>query len=198
MNCKELYPGIYLYQNVSREIDLVLELAKYDTLEWQQGQVLESRYLEFQKNHNITDYKQIRDASSIGIPKTPSESDSEVVSLLSEKLGKVFTACGKHYAADKKVEVTGKEENFQLVRYDPGQFFLPHVDSGPEASRKISMIFYLNDDYEGGELELPKIGITLKPIANSVVAFFSDAPEFEHGAKKVISGTKYASVGFLY
>jgi hypothetical protein len=56
-------------------------------------------------------------------------------------------------------------------------------------------VFYINDDYVGGELEYTEDGFTLKPIANSLV--IHDATMI-HGVKRVISGDRYTFPCFIY
>lgn len=53
--------------------------------------------------------------------------------------------------------VTGLDEDFQLLRYETGDFFTWHLDcgSGAESTRKLSMSIQLSapEDYDGGRLE---------------------------------------------
>ena len=58
----------------------------------------------------------------------------------------------------------------QILRYEVGQQFIPHYDFMDENSagfrdelggygqRIATFLIYLNDDYEGGETNFPKIG----------------------------------------
>jgi len=67
-----------------------------------------------------------------------------------------------------------------------------HHDSGDGPVDKVSygMIYYLNSDYDGGELFYPNLGLSIKPKANSLL-IHPGAKEYEHGVKDVISGTRY-------
>ena len=86
-------------------------------------------------------------------------------------------------------------ESFTLVRYTEGQFFVEHSDEVEGLNRKLSIVIYLNDDYEGGEIYFRNLNLTIKPRANSLVMFPS-TEEFIHEAKPVLSGTKYAITSF--
>ena len=61
-----------------------------------------------------------------------------------------------------------------------------------------SCVYYVNDDYEGGEIYMPILGITVKPKANSLLLWSHVWHEdMAHGVKPVISGTRFMSQGFF-
>lgn len=88
-------------------------------------------------------------------------------------------------------------DTFALVKYTEGQFFKEHSDGAENLGRALSIVIYLNDDYEGGEIYFRNQNLTMKPRAKSMVLFPS-TDEFLHEAKPVISGTKYAIVSFWH
>ena len=59
-----------------------------------------------------------------------------------------------------------------------------------------AMVFYINDDYFGGELFFPDIDMEIKPKAGQLIAWPS-GPLFEHGVKKITSGDRYVISSFL-
>ena len=59
--------------------------------------------------------------------------------------------------------------------------------------RQMSMVAYLNDEYEGGELEFINFDLKIKPQKGSVILFPSAFP-YAHIAHPVDIGTKYAMV----
>lgn len=88
-----------------------------------------------------------------------------------------------------------------MVRWLPGQLQMPHADkelhSGPDAGKPndfpwydIAGLFYINDDYEGGELYFPNQGIQFKPKAGSAY-FFPGDMNYIHGVTEVKSGIRY-------
>jgi hypothetical protein len=88
-----------------------------------------------------------------------------------------------------------------MVRWLPGQFQMPHADkelhSGPDAGKPndfpwydIAGLFYINDDYEGGELYFPNQGIQFKPKAGSAY-FFPGDMNYIHGVSEIKSGIRY-------
>lgn len=71
-----------------------------------------------------------------------------------------------------------------------------HTDTHDDDQGKtISVVLYLNDDYEGGEIEFEDQKIIVKPTAGSVIVFPSRKPYF-HASKPIISGEKYIVPGF--
>lgn len=81
-----------------------------------------------------------------------------------------------------------------LSKYENGMGMGPHCDAadpnGTGTSLKYSLVTYLNDDYEGGELYFKEQDITIKPKAGSLVLFPSTEPYY-HESKPLKSGTKY-------
>ena len=78
----------------------------------------------------------------------------------------------------------------------------PHFDSdyGPlDDDSRIThgALFYINDDYEGGELVYTEKGVSLKPKANTLVVH-GGAKEFTHGVKRVTSGNRYTLSTFAF
>jgi prolyl 4-hydroxylase len=55
-------------------------------------------------------------------------------------------------------------ESLQVLRYRPGQEYKPHVDAlaGEPNQRILTMLVYLNDDYEGGETLFLRTGLRFK------------------------------------
>jgi hypothetical protein len=85
-------------------------------------------------------------------------------------------------------------EAFNFVKYDgAGTHFKVHADHGPAYVTTVSVVAYINDDYEGGELYFPRFDLTIKPQKGDVVVFPSTYI-YEHASNDMISGTKYAIV----
>lgn len=88
-------------------------------------------------------------------------------------------------------------EGYQILRYGEGQEYKPHFDGGSsDVSRQVSCICYLNDNYEGGELEFPNFGVKIKPEAGMLILFPSSYPYLHH-AHSIKNGVKYNLVTWL-
>jgi len=89
-------------------------------------------------------------------------------------------------------------EPLHILRYRPGQQYHPHHDWLPPPNRRVmTVLVYLNDDYEGGETAFPKAGVKVKGRKGDALVFISALPNgdldpiSEHAGLPVQSGTKY-------
>ena len=107
---------------------------------------------------------------------------------------------------DKFLKVDALPTPPALVRWLPGQYQNPHADKelheGENRGKPndfpyydIAGLFYINDDYEGGELYFPNQGIQFKP-KRGAAYFFPGDMNYIHGVTKVISGIRYVSPFF--
>lgn len=78
--------------------------------------------------------------------------------------------------------------------YTFGSHIKPHKDTGPfDTSRLVTLVLYLNDKFDGGEIFFPDLSLELKPNTGDLLFFYS---EFRHGVRPVTKGTRYSVVGF--
>lgn len=85
-------------------------------------------------------------------------------------------------------------EAFNFVKYEgAGTHFKIHADHGPTYVTTVSIVVYLNDDYEGGEIYFPRFDLSHKPEVGDIVVFPSTYV-YEHASQDMISGTKYSVV----
>lgn len=87
-------------------------------------------------------------------------------------------------------------EGYNMLKYSTGQEYKAHADGETITGRSVSAIIYLNDDYEGGEVEFVNFGIKIKPKAGMLLLFPSNYA-YRHIAHPVTSGTKYALVTWI-
>jgi predicted 2-oxoglutarate/Fe(II)-dependent dioxygenase YbiX len=87
-------------------------------------------------------------------------------------------------------------EGYNLLKYRTGEEYKSHYDGTSQTGRAVSAICYLNDDYEGGELEFPNFGIKIKPEAGMLMLFPSNYA-YRHIAHPITKGTKYSLVTWL-
>lgn len=127
-----------------------------------------------------------RDAFVTGAAVVPDE-----VALFESR---VLDHCSQTVKAEWNIslrEVSGT----QLVKYVPGSHIRTHTDSGTKFSRRVmSVVAYLNDEYEGGHLCFPALSFQIKPRTGSAIIFPSDYP---HSVRVVSAGLRYAFVTFM-
>jgi predicted 2-oxoglutarate/Fe(II)-dependent dioxygenase YbiX len=93
-----------------------------------------------------------------------------------------------------------------LHKYDPDFFnhkpeewaMSLHVDNSPNTPLEDvekGLVFYLNDDFDGGELFYVNKDISYKPVANTLV-IHSAFESCRHGVTMVTNGTRYIYTNF--
>ena len=91
-------------------------------------------------------------------------------------------------------------EEFRVKRYNSGSDdrYDTHVDvASPEAaSRYLALLFYLNDDYTGGQTEFAE-GSTIQPKRGTVLVF-PPYWMYPHAGLRVLTGTKYIMSTYLH
>ena len=84
-------------------------------------------------------------------------------------------------------------EAMNFIKYGPGQHFSYHADHGWSYISTVSMVAYINDDYEEGGLRFDKFDLTINPTAGDLYIVPSTFL-FSHAALPVKSGLKYSIV----
>lgn len=105
-------------------------------------------------------------------------------------------ATSNSYAQRYSIHENFFHEGYNLLRYDGGEEYKSHYDGSTKIARSISAICYLNDDYEGGELEFVNFKVKIKPQAGMMILFPSNYA-YTHVAHPITSGTKYAMVTWI-
>lgn len=196
MNKQVLHPDIYYYTNLIPNVkDLIKEIEDMDAAQRFGSQI--SKW-ETWTPHSRPDvvYGKVK-RSYINLFANDTEADrhnSKVCSLVTY----LALTMAEEYAKEHDMELGYLPVYFGINKYDVGVYMGPHVDSGYGADDKstVSMVIYLNDEYEGGEIEFPDHGISIKPEAGSAVVFPSVG--CLHDPKPTISGTKYMIPLFFF
>lgn len=125
------------------------------------------------------------------------DSDHPIIQKLSQKTAEITNIPITH------------QEPLQVVSYDKGGYFKPHYDpcDGSETycermnsdagPRFITLIIYLNDNFQGGETAFPYINQICKPEKGKAVMFYNTdiegniLKEALHGGVQLTSGSKW-------
>lgn len=87
-------------------------------------------------------------------------------------------------------ELIGLNERFRFYRYSPGQKFDWHSDGYYERDNgersQFTLMFYLNDDFEGGSTDFEKVKV--EPKKGDALIFWHP---LYHCGSEVVSGHKY-------
>jgi len=101
-------------------------------------------------------------------------------------------------------------EKLQVVKYQPDGYYKEHHDAACDpgkqsydfeqngGQRKVTMLLYLSDGFDGGSTRFPKLDMELKPDKNSGILFYplqkngdKCHPHALHAGLPVTSGEKY-------
>lgn len=98
-------------------------------------------------------------------------------------------------------------ESLQILHYEAGEHYQPHVDyfnAANNGNNRIStLVIYLNDVEEGGETCFPSLRFAVTPIKGSAVYFeyFYNDPELNeltlHGGNPVVAGEKWVATQWM-
>jgi predicted 2-oxoglutarate/Fe(II)-dependent dioxygenase YbiX len=94
----------------------------------------------------------------------------------------------------------------QILSYGIGGHYCPHIDGESlwqpptgeliwkkSTDRDLSMVFYLNDDFEGGDFIFPDLKIRVRPEPGMLICFPSNH-HYKHGVEPVTKGKRYSIV----
>lgn len=183
--------GIFIFENYL-DPDYTKELREYaDQREGQPLMMIDNERSTPDNIVKIADQRRVTERVNLG------ERRQEINELVKSTYIKLADEC-----FGKKLDWF---ESPDLMRYQPGGHYMRHADSEnmdvqtqtwkKVIDRDISMLLYLNDDFEGGELTFSKFNYQLKPKAGTVVLFPSDH-RYIHQAEMVKSGVRYAIVSW--
>jgi hypothetical protein len=196
-----LAPGIIVYHNVLENpkgfINDIEGLVEINNLEWVSGSSSDANLATGESS--VT--QKIRDVHAISIPSYSRyphlrEPQGSPTLFVHDFLMEHVYPIASDYATDHGILSYASGENWQLLKYGKGQHFVNHVDDSKAYPRTFSMSFYLNDEYEGGEIEFPRFDLKIKPGENMAIMFPANYV-YNHIVHPVLEGTRYTVVNWF-
>lgn len=194
-SAENLGAGIWVYRDVlTKDLDIINRLEK--NLDGSKpGWKWQPAYVGYQER--MPEY---RDCVDFKFKKSDIELDKSPISLEMQALWQDCYDRQAPAVADycKKYNIHKLQywEAFNFIKYVPGHHFMEHHDHGFSYNCTVSLVGYINDDYEGGELFFRLQDLNIKPKAGDLYIFPSTFM-YPHQAKVVKSGTKYSLVTML-
>ena len=194
--------GITCYRGViNKELDIINRLenilgspAPYNEISKEgKGYHWLPAYVGYQQL--MPDY---RDCYDFKFKKTDIEQDKSEVSLALQQIWQdcydrkapaVEDYCKKHNVHNLRYW-----EAFNFIKYEPGHHFMEHHDHGYSYNCVVSLVAYINDDYEGGEIYFRLQNLEIKPEAGDLVIFPSN---FTLSSKEIFTKTSLFFVTIL-
>jgi hypothetical protein len=189
--------GIKCYRNIiKKEFDVINRIeSNLKPVGDRTGYSWQPAYVGYQQL--MPDY---RDCVDFKFKKTDIEHDKSQVSLnlqsLWQDIYEPALAAVQDYSSEYNIMPLKYWEAMNFVKYGPGQHFKEHHDHGFSYNCTVSLVGYVNDDYEGGELFFRLQNLKIKPLAGDLYVFPSNYM-YPHQAMPVNMGTKYSIVTML-
>ena len=183
-----VYSGAITKESGKGYIDLLESKLNGQTqFEWNGAHVTTSEEVDLSAR-NAKDFK----FNSEGLG--PRNEETAELYDMHESIFRAVKSCVDDYGYHWGVGINAYEA-FNFVKYEgAGTHFRIHADHGPTYVTTISIVVYLNDDYEGGDIWFPRMdNLSIKPKAGDIVVFPSTYI-YEHASQDMISGTKYSVV----
>lgn len=199
----EIAPGIMSYENIMPDEifkNLVVDIEEgMDSakINWGTAQVKTGIGDKAEEGINTNS----RDTKVMSIPysETIQEDYSDLPSTFMTSLGNLFLEnlipIEKDYQSHYGIDCVW-HDSYQILKYGLGQKFTNHIDDHPDYHRRVSTLYYINDDYSGGELNFPRFNLSFKPKANQMIVFPSTYV-YNHSVSPVTEGERYAVVSWL-
>jgi hypothetical protein len=95
------------------------------------------------------------------------------------------------------IEYSNCEKSY-ILKYSPGMHGEHHFDDLVDGkTRRVSVVYYPNDNYTGGEIEFPRFNVKVKPEKDQALVFPANFVH-EHIISSIKEGTRYIIGGFFY
>lgn len=193
MTKEEIAPGIVVYSNV---------MDGYEELPQDIEDVVDSGLVTwFSAQIEGGENKKIRNTNSIHVPflnnfDVPLSSPKDFFETnLSEIFFNAFNTLENDYKMQYGIDFSDHSP-YDVLKYGKGQLFTNHIDDHTKYPRRISLVYYFNDNYEGGEINFPRLNLSFKPKANQLLMFPSSYV-YNHSVSEVTDGTRYAVVSWI-
>ena len=196
MEWNEIGPGIVLINNIGngkKYIETIEDYVSNGKLFWQSDT---NKKIDEDVNKKAMSTMYIDNIRRRGLADPLNPTEKEILhENIFDRFDRDFKLAYEKYTQDFRVPVTQKED-YEILKYNESNFFIDHVDDGLFMTRKVSIVYYFNDDYEGGEIIFPRFGVEIKPKANQLAIFPSNYM-YNHNVNKVTKGTRYSMVNWL-
>jgi len=116
---------------------------------------------------------------------SPSKQPDEIVVLLDKVYMVAYENCINFYGVDL---YPFEKRAVPLVKFEKNYTMNEHADTTGD----FAALYYLNDDYEGGEIHFMDHNLKIKPKANSLIMFPSNA-DYWHEVLENIGKERYSS-----
>ena len=120
--------------------------------------------------------------------------------LIIAEIHDAILKCIEDYSFRTQKDLGYLPDEITIRKYHVGGKMGPHIDceeDDDEARLTASLVLYLNDDFEGGDVIFREQGINIRPEPGSLLIFPSVKPYY-HESTEITSGYKYMCPAFMF
>ena len=185
------FDKIHYYEGViERPYALIKDIEETDSLLNSSTSI--TKWVQWKASDNAYDFGYQKMINPTIIDET-----NETLLSINKIIRDAIVMSSKDYAKEHNIDL-GYLTPISIAKYSTGKEMGSHVDSYEDGrSPVLSVVLYINDNYDGGELYFKEQDVSIKPSAGSLIAFPSVAPYY-HQSMTVTKGIKYMSPGFWY
>jgi hypothetical protein len=184
INKTELAPGVFVYKDVVPSYEQIIpyvEMVVGANMAWWDNKEIGGNSVETMEFDYPTEFKD---------PNDPAILFHERLSLV---LGGYLGFIENDFVTSNEITVKLAHDKMVLMKYGTdAEFALSENQDGGQ----VAAMYYLNDDYQGGSIHFPELGVTYEPKANEALVFPS-ASGFEYTIEKMTDGVKYSILSYL-
>jgi hypothetical protein len=191
MKVTKLEDKIFYYTDLLKEKDVFLNdiesISDFNVI---------SEWKPWYSSNSNNEYGKVKEIVPGFINQSNNLNSIKIVNIITDSISK----CIENYIKETGYNPGYLPPIINLRKYNTQAYMGPHIDTEDENDKtkpSISLVFYLNDDYEGGQIDFPKQNLSIKPEAGSIIIFPSTSPYY-HDPKPVLKGTKYLIPVFWY
>jgi predicted 2-oxoglutarate/Fe(II)-dependent dioxygenase YbiX len=189
---QELAKNIFYFKNAIYETNRLIDFIEKTEDDEEIDNSIISKWIPWTSSNNVNDiygYKK----NINGREKTLSPKELYIYNSIRSSMIHVASEYQKYNNVTDPIYIS---KEFDIKKYNTGQMMGPHADQNDgDTNLNYSIVAYLNDNYEGGEISFPNHNAMIKPEAGSIIVFPSADP-YLHESKEITSGIKYMSPGF--
>lgn len=186
MELTELAPGICVFNDNTNWGDKYSNIINEYLIDlFVLGQIV--------RNYEATTDTAYRKCKALGLDGVESCHQDDYIfqirNILSQKANIAINLFRKKYSMDQ----IDKNHQWILLNYGEGDYFKYHNDDCFTHPRSLSIVIYLNDNYEGGEITFRFFNVSYKPRSGDILLFSSAFP-YMHEVKPITKGYRNAAV----
>lgn len=170
-----------------------------DTIAMIEGQCADPNsgaYWERATTLNSGAFQNARTNKMLGISYLAEVSNNPALQNVHNQMNMLLLASTIPYTKRYNINEPLWHESYNMLKYSEGEEYKDHYDGSTSTGRAISAIVYLNNDYEGGEIEFPNFKVKIKPQPGMLLLFPSNFA-YRHIAHPITKGTKYCLVTWI-